>query len=92
MRLLRSRLPNLLEFGLSRSTPTVQPSLEGTGSVLDHSCYTSHSTDYLCRCRAIDTSVKTREPPAPCGTRLGCKSTGVPEVAVVYRPLYMFRP
>ena len=33
---------------------------------------------------AINTDVKTGEPPAPRGTRVGCKVTGVPEAAVVY--------
>ena len=46
----------------------------------------------LCMCCAIKADVKTREPPAPRGTRVGCKATGVPEAAAVYCPLYMFRP
>ena len=47
MRLLHSRLPNVPEFGLSRSTPTARPSCEAAGSILDHSCYTSPSTATL---------------------------------------------
>ena len=47
MRLLHSRLPELPEFALSRSTPTAQPSCEAAGSILDRSCYTSVSTATL---------------------------------------------
>ena len=106
MRLLHSRLPELPEFALSRSTPTAQPSCEAAGSILDRSCYTSVSTatlqnlrlaiaplmTTLCSCCAINTDENTREPPAPPGTRVGCKVTRGPVAKVVYFPLYMFRP
>ena len=106
MSLLHSRVPKLPEFGLSRSTPTTRPSCEAAGSILDRSCCTCPirtaiqipalaivpTMTTLCRCCALNTDVKTREPPAPRGTRAGCKVTGVPESAVVYCPLYMFRP
>ena len=106
MRLLHSRLPNVPEFGLSRSTPTARPSFDAAGSILERSSYTSLSTatlqnlrlaiaplmTTLCSCCAINTDENTREPPAPPGTRVGCKVTRGPVAKVVYFPLYMFRP
>lgn len=97
VRLLHLRPPNLLEFGLSRSTLTVQLPLEGTGSVFDRSCFTSSGAGslqihaHLCIFRRNACSVRAREPRAPRGTTVGCKSTDVPGVAVVYRPLYILR-
>ena len=68
----------------------------GPRSLVLHVSQHSHPTDLglviittittLCRCCTINAYVKTREPPAPRGTRVGCKATIVPEVAVVYRP------
>lgn len=82
---------------------TYRTTFQGADSVLDRSCYLSHSTDSLqiqgwpppppsVGAVLSITSVKTREPPAPRGTRVGCKFTRVTEEAAVYRPLYMFRP
>ena len=71
----------------------------GPRSLVLHPSQYSHPTDSrashrphddLCRCCAINTAVKTRETPAPRGTRVGCKVTGVPQAAVVYCTLYMF--
>ena len=41
------------------------------------------TTTTLCGHCAIDPSVKTREPPSPLGTRVGCKPRGVTEEVVV---------
>ena len=42
-----------------------------------------HDDHPLCGHCAIDPFVKTREPPSPLGTRVGCKPTGVTQKVVV---------